>query len=238
MEHKEQLERLRQYIPIGIKHGLKLLQQTNGDIDQAQELFELEMIQVIIDKTTVSPEIAKEHLLACNYDIACAIDRIDEARFSLSERILRKHKNNKEEALALIVHQVEVIEHIQRKFWLPLDDMNYLAPLVYGVLAVHEFLSYEDWKDFSSAIYFYSDIIVAQFETVLDMPEMAHCLSAAKKRSDLLLEQYKGKDVSVIVNAINDDAAFRVQANFFAENRARVVDKLYGLVVEYVALFP
>ena len=196
------------------------------------------MIQVVINKTAVSPEIAKEHLLACSYDITCAIDRIDEARFSLSERILRKHKHNKEEALALIVHQVEATEHIQRKFWLPLDEMNHLTPLVYGVLAVHEFLNYDDWEDFSSALYFYPDIIVAQFETVLNMPEIAHCLRAAKKRSDELLEQYKGKDVSVIANVINKDAAFCVQANFFTAHRGRMVDKLYSLVVEHVALFP
>lgn len=238
MEHKEQLERLRQQIPIGIRHGLKLLQQTNGDIHRAQELFEIELIQVIINKTAVSPEIAKEHLLACNYDIACAIDRIDEARFSLSERILRRYKNNKEEALALIVHQVEATDHIQRKFWLPLDEMNHLAPLVYGVLAVHEFLNYEDWEDFSSAIYFYSDIIAAQFEAVLDMPEIAHCLSAAKKRSDAIHEQYKGQDPSLIANVMNSDAEFSVQADFFRKNRARVVERLYSLVVANMALFP
>lgn len=238
MEHKEQLERLRQQIPISIRHGLKLLQQTNGDIHQAQALFELELIQVVINKIAVSPEIAKEHLLACNYDIAGTIDRIDEARFSLSERILRKHKHNKEEALALIVHQVEATENIQRKFWLPLDKMNHLAPLVYGALAVHEFLNYEVWEDFSSAIYFYSDIIVAQFETVLDMPEIAHCLRVAKMRSDAIHEQYKGQDPSFIANVMNSDAEFCVQADFFGKHSALVVDRLYSLVAANVALFP
>lgn len=238
MEHKAQLEQLRQQIPIGIRHGLNLLQQTNGDIHKAQELFEKEMIPVIISKTAVSTDIAKEHLLACNYDIACALDRIDEARFSLSERILRKHKNNKEEALALIVHQVETIEHVQRKFWLPLEDMRHLTPLVYGVLAVHEFLSYEDWEDFNSAIYFYSDIIVTQFEAILNMSEMSYCLRTAKKRADELFEQYKGKDASSFANAMNNDSVFCEQEHFFRKNRTLVVDRLYGLVVEHVALFP
>ncbi|SEW17406.1 hypothetical protein [Chitinophaga arvensicola] len=236
MEYNIHLDQLRQQIPIGIRHGLTLLQQTGGDIVQAKALFEEEMTLLIVKKASVSPDVAKEHLLACKYDIASALTRIDEGRFSLSERILKKY--NKEEALDLIVRQIEITENIQRKCWLPLQEITHVPPLVYGVLAVHDFLGYESWEGFSSALYFYSDIIIAQFEGVVNMPAMADCLRTAKKQSNAIYAAHKGKDPSVMSNLINEDVVFCVQESFFEKNRSAVLERLHDLIANNITMFP
>ncbi|MEZ2441815.1 hypothetical protein AB6805_08855 [Chitinophaga sp. RCC_12] len=238
MLHKESLALLRQQIPIGARHGLNLLNHTNGNVEQARRLFEAEMVQVIINKTAVSPEIARKHLTIHNYDIAETISSIDGERFTLSQRILKKTKNNKEEALTLIVQSIESTENIQRKFWLPLEELGYLPPPVYCLLVLHDFLSYEDWEGFSSAIYFHPDIVVSQLETVLNLAQVAGHLRAARKRSDEIHQQYKGQTESVIANKVAVDAEFSQHESGFVAGRSLIVDRLYNVVVDNIGLFP
>lgn len=114
MQYKEELDLLRQQIPIGIRHGLNLLDRTNGDIHLARSLFEDELIAIIIGKTSVLPEVAQRHLVAANYDIAKALGSIDDERFTLPERILRKSKDNKEEALSLLARNLEDAKNLKR----------------------------------------------------------------------------------------------------------------------------
>ncbi|MGF6845625.1 hypothetical protein QFZ51_000860 [Chitinophaga sp. W3I9] len=238
MLHKESLALLRQQIPIGARHGLNLLNQTNGNVEQARLLFEAEMVQVIVNKTAVSPEIARKHLIIHNYDIAQTISSIDEERFTLSQRILKKAKNNKEEALTLIVQSIESTENIQRKFWLPLEELGHLPPHVYCLLILHDFLSYEDWEGFSSAIYFHPDIVVSQLETMLNLPQVADHLRIARKCSDEIYQQYKGQTESVIANKMAGDAEFSQHESGFMAGRSLIVDRLYNMVVDNIGLFP
>ncbi|SKD08541.1 hypothetical protein SAMN05660461_4413 [Chitinophaga ginsengisegetis] len=242
MLHKDSLNLLRQQIPIGARHGLHLLNQTNGNVEQARLLFEAEMIQIITNKTAVSSDIARKHLIIHNYDIVQTIASIDEERFTLSQRILRKAKNNKEEALTLIVQSIESTKNIQRKFWLPLEELGHLPPPVYCLLVLHDFLSYEDWESFGSAIYFHSDIVVSQLETMLDLPQVAYHLRAAKKRSDEIYQQYKGRTEfgieSIIANKLATDAEFSEHERGFEAERPLIVDRLYSMVVDNVGVFP
>lgn len=242
MLHKESLNLLRQQIPIGARHGLNLLNQTNGNVEQARRLFEAEMIQIIIDKTSVSSDIARKYLTIHNYDITQTIASIDGERFTLSQRILRKAKNNKEEALTLVVQSIESTENIQRKFWLPLEELTYLPPPVYCLLVLHDFLSYKDWEGFSSAIYFHSDIVVSQLEAVLHLSQVVYHLRAAKKRSDEIRQQYKGRTEfgieSIIANKITADDEFGEHEAGFDAERPLIVDRLYNMVVDNIGLFP
>jgi hypothetical protein len=242
MLHKHRLILLRQQIPIGARHGLNLLNQTNGNVDQAKRLFEAEMIQIIINKTSVSSDIARKYLMIHNYDITQTIASIDKERFTLSQRILRKAKNNKEEALTLIIQSIESTEKIQRKFWLPLEELSYLPLPVYCLLVLHDFLSYEDWEGFSSAIYFHSEVVVSQLETGLDLPQVADRLRAAKKRSDEIYQQYKERTEfgieSIIANKVAADAEFCEHEAGFEAERSLIVDRLYNVVVDNIELFP
>lgn len=238
MPYKEQLHLLRQQIPIGIRQGVQLLNQTNGDVGKARQLFEAAVIETIIQRTAVPADIARKYLATHNYDIPQAIASINAERFTLTERILQKSKNNKEDTLTLIVQSIETTSNIQRKYWLPLEELTYLSPPVYCLLVLHEFLSYEDWEGFSSAIYFHPGIVAAQLETLPGLEFVANHLREAKRRSDEIYQQYNGKQASEISNKVADDAEFcRHQAGFDAA-KTMIVDRLYSLVVENVGVFP
>lgn len=238
LPYKEQLHLLRQQIPIGIRQGIQLLNQTNGDVGKARQLFEAAVIETIIQKTSVSADIARKNLVTHNYDIPQTIASINTGRFTLSERILQKSKDKKEDALTLIMQSIEATSNIQRKFWLPLEELAYLPSPVYCLLVLHEFLSYEDWEGFGSAIYFHPGIVTAQLETLPGLEFIANHLREAKRRSDEIYQQYKGKQPSEISNKVADDAAFCRHQAGFETAKPLIIDRLYSLVVENIGLFP
>ncbi|MBS0026054.1 hypothetical protein ACTJJ0_10910 [Chitinophaga sp. 22321] len=241
MQYKEEFDLLRQQIPIVIRHGLNLLSKSNGNINEARRWFEEEMIQVIIHKTSVSPEVAQKHLLACEYDIARTIAGIDEERFTLSERILRKAKDNKEKALDLIGHNLEDAKKIERKYWLKLDELEQLSPVQYCLLAVKEWLDYEDYEGFSCAVYFYLDIAAQQIEEQLLLPELANGLRAARKISNELFEQHKRKSAAkkfpIVSKLLNENPVYISSKDGFRKIRPVVIDRLYDLVVNNIEQF-
>lgn len=241
MQYKEELDLLRQQIPIGIRHGLNLLIKTKGDIHEARRLFADELIEVIVSKTSVLPEVAQKHLAATNYDITNALVSLDEERFTLPERILRKAKGNKERALDLLGQNLEDARGVARKYWLPIDQLADLSAVQYCLLGVKEWLDYEDYEGFDYAIYFYVDIVAAQIESQLLLPEVAGYLRAGRVRSDEIMKQYKsrkpGKKPFHVSNVINADVKFVRSRNGFKRNRAVVIDRLYELVVENIGEF-
>jgi hypothetical protein len=48
MNFKNEILMLRQRIPIGLKQGLQLLEKTNGNLLEAEKLFEKELIALIM----------------------------------------------------------------------------------------------------------------------------------------------------------------------------------------------
>jgi hypothetical protein len=241
MQYKEELDLLRQQIPIGIRHGLNLLDKTNGDIHLARGLFEDELTEIIVGKSSVSWEVARSHLVAANYDIAKTLVSIDEERFTLPELILRKSKDNKEEALSLLARNLEDAKKLKRDYWLALDQLQDLSAVQNCLLVVKEWLDYEDYEGFDAAIYFYPDITATQIETLLLLPEVAGYLRAGRVRSDQIIEQYKskrpGKKPFHISNVINVDEEFVGNENRFKESKAIIIDRLYELVVNNIGEF-
>ncbi|HVI46019.1 MAG TPA: hypothetical protein VM802_14175 [Chitinophaga sp.] len=233
MQYKAQLELLRQQIPVGIKHGLALLNKTNGDFDKARELFEEEMILLIMDKMQAPRNEAKDVLLACHYDIARTIAAIEERRYTLPERILRKTKD-KEEALGLIAVNLEALLRPERDYWLLLDRLTGLHPAQYCLLAVQEWLNYEDWEGLDSAVYFHTGIVAALIGHELQLPEVAHVIIAAKERMEALLPVFqKTGDHSVIGG---DTVLAGLRADF-REGRELIIDRLYAYVVSQIRHF-
>ncbi|WP_142684369.1 hypothetical protein [Chitinophaga polysaccharea] len=238
LPYKEQLHLLRQQIPIGIRQGIQLLNQTNGDVDEARLIFEAAVIETIIQKMAVSADTARKYLAIHHYDIPQTIASINTERFTLSERILQRSKNNKEDALTLIVQSVESSSGIQREFWLPLEELAYLPPPVYCLLVMYEFLNYEDWEGFASAIYFYSGIVTIQLETLPGLEFVANHLREAKRRSDEIYQQCKGWQASEISNKVADDAEFGRHQAVFNAAKTMIINGLYSLVMEHVGVFP
>ena len=145
MQYKAQLELLRQQIPVGIKHGLALLNKTNGDSDEARH------------------------------------------------------------------------------------------PAPYCLLAVQEWLNYEDWEGLDTAVYFHTGIVAALIRNELQLPETAHIITAAKARMDALLPVYQEtKDHSTI----GEDAVLGGLRAGFRNGRPLIIERLYAYVVSNLRHFP
>lgn len=239
MQHQQEVSLLRQQIPIGLRHALQLLDNTNGNIDQAIHQFKAEMVVIVVEKAAVATETAAEHLAKCNYDIAKTLASIEEERYTLPERILRSKKNDKEGALTLLADNLEKEQQLPRNYWLLLDQLPTLTPVQYTLAVVKEWWEYLDYEGFDHAIYFYLDIVAPQLETSLRLPGIAHCLRAARVRSDELIAHYQKKPVKKVsihvANVINADPWFLKQEAAFEAQRGLIIDRLYELVAANLA---
>ncbi|NLR79133.1 hypothetical protein [Chitinophaga eiseniae] len=239
MQYQQEVTLLRQQIPIGIRQALHLLNSTNGNIDQAIREFKAKMIAVVVEKAGIAAETAAEQLAKCSYDIAETLTSIEEERYTLPERILRSKKNDKEGALTLLASNLEKEQQLPRNYWLLLDQLPALSPVQYTLAVVKEWWEYLDYEGFDHAIYFHLDIVTPQLETVLQLPEIASCLRAAKVRSDELVAHYKQlpkkKTTFHVANVINKDRWFLKQEATFETQRGVVIERLYELVAANLA---
>lgn len=51
---KHKLENLREQVPVGLRHGLSLLEKANGNVEEAAGYFREECLGLIVHKTGVS----------------------------------------------------------------------------------------------------------------------------------------------------------------------------------------
>ena len=234
---KNKLKLLRQHLPsMGLKHGFALLEKTNGDIDAAENLFKAKMLEIIIAKTGISTDIASRHLQKNNFDIALALESIDEERYTLTERILKKYKDDKREALIRLADAVSANNNIQREFWLDFDDLAKQPPEIFCVLAVVEWLNYESWEDLSSALYFNFDLVIEKIEKELSSAEIAETLKKAKQIHE---EQYEGQITKLKTEGwMEPTPEFSEQWYMFERQRPMLIDKLYEFVQRNIDSFP
>ncbi|MBC8110066.1 MAG: hypothetical protein H7Y04_03305, partial [Verrucomicrobia bacterium] len=152
----DKLKDLRQRIPIGMQHGLLLLEQAKGDINQAEKLFQKETLLEVVKEAKVTEEVAIIHLAKCNYDTYLTINSIDEERYSYTERVLKKFSKDRFTALERIAGRVEYSEEIQGykgDFEFNIEQLDRLQPEVFCLILVIEWLNYEDYEGFDYAIY-------------------------------------------------------------------------------------
>ena len=125
MEWLSEIRKLRKNVPVGIQVARRLLERTGGDVDEAIKLFHIDQINILTAKADVTHQEAENVLLATNYDIAEALRRIDEQRYTLTELILRKNKDAGD-ALNNIALAIEYEWDLKRKFWFGFVDIQLL----------------------------------------------------------------------------------------------------------------
>jgi hypothetical protein len=82
----EELSALRHRTPIGVRRGLALLYQTNGDVGAAEALFQQELTQVVAHQAQVSAAAARHALELAGYDVPRTLQQLEQARYSLTQR--------------------------------------------------------------------------------------------------------------------------------------------------------
>jgi hypothetical protein len=241
-KYKDKLEILRQRIPIGLRQGLVLLEKYDGDLDKAEKQFQSEMLTLIIDKTGVSQDLVIVHLIKNRFDIGLTIKSIDEERYTLTELILRNCKDKKEDALEKIMHAVEEVQNLKRTFWLNFDDLKVLPSEIYCFLTTMEWLNYESWEDYGSALSFNLDIVVEQIEHKLELPDLANSLRQAKNIQTIIYrnnEASKHKHNDIMTrNELRDKPGYQKCEEDFKTQRPILIERLYELVIKNKELFP
>ena len=79
------------------------------------------------------------------HDIAEALRRIDEQRYTLTELILRKNKDAGD-ALNNIALAIEYEWDLKRKFWFGFADIQLLLPVLQTFMLVYEWHEYVGWE--------------------------------------------------------------------------------------------
>lgn len=234
--YKQKLEILRSRIPIGISQGLSLLEKTRGNIEEAENYFRKERLDLIVKKTGVSAEMASTHLLKNNFDVATTLKGIEEACFTLSQIMIRRCGDRKEEALEKIAAAVEKKEHLIREYWLHPDRLGHLQPEVFCVVIIMEWLSYEGWEDFESALYFHLDIVTDLIQNQLLLPEVAAILSEARTIAIAQVPQQKA--ILEKEGVLSWTPELTAQHHLFEGRRTLLVDTLYAFVKSNIDKFP
>ncbi|WP_338761231.1 hypothetical protein WAF17_15080 [Bernardetia sp. ABR2-2B] len=224
-KYKLQLDILRKEFPIGIRQGLLILKEVEGDIQKARKLFQQKSIEVILQKVDINHDMALQNLIENNFSMPETLESINNKRFTLTERILRKNKNNKLKALSRIALAIEDVEKLERNFWLSfseLDKLNRLGSIsekVICFMVVNEWLDYVEWESFDSAVYFHLEYVIYQIETYLSLPVLVSILNNAKE------------------NSSNINEISQIEAKFELE-KPLLISALYNFVESNIEYFP
>jgi hypothetical protein len=240
--YKDKLEILRQRIPIGLRHGLTLLESLDGDLEKAEVKFREEMVAIIISKTGVTADVAIKHLTKNNFDIAATIKDIDEERYTFTELVLRKFKDKKEDALDKIAYAIQEKYNLKKEFWLNFNTLKELPSELYCLMAIWEWLNYESWEDYGSALSFNLDIVADQIGNKLGLTELANSVKQAKDIRTLIYTRYridKGiKDYVAASNELQRHEEYKKYENVYVTQRPMLIDRLYELVKNNIDKFP
>ena len=232
------IQQLRSLIPVGLRHAQALLERCAGNPQQAAELYKSELLPLLMDKSGLPPEQAREYLHNAGYDLNRALHAIEEARFTLTLRILRKHHRDKGRALDLIAQAIETEEQLPRQYWLAFEPLEQLAPAPRCFMVLHEWLAFEDWEGFDSALHFHLPQVIAQFRH-LQLDALADTLEQADQRQKYLRASHAGSDSPTALAArINQDPLFNSHQDAYNRYRALLDERLFEWVEQHIRQFP
>lgn len=233
--HLEELRALRQRIAIGVRHGLVLLRQTNGDVAAAEALFQQELTRLVAHQAQVPDAVARHALELAGYEVPQALQQLEQARYSLTQRILRRYREPAD-AVRRVADAVEQTHQMPRAYWLCIEAAQLQPPPLACVLVVNEWLAYEEWEDLSAAVYFHLEAVLAYFDQLLVLPQVSHALRhvAMLEQAQAEARRHQLAHTGVFRPASEVEAAHAT----FDALRPLIVQRLHELVEHHIALFP
>ena len=143
---------------------------------------------------------------------------------------MRKNKNAGD-ALSKIALAIEYEWELKRKFWFSYADIRTLPPLLQTFMLVYEWQEYVDWEGMNSGIFFESDYVLQQLQT-LGLFELVKKVSVARIRYGELKEKVN------TFNEITNDEIFKILI-MKCDQLARDVDSvLLQFVKDNIDAFP
>jgi hypothetical protein len=233
--YQAELSILRQRTPIGVRHGLVLLQQTQGDIVAAEALFQQELTRVVAHQAQVPPATARHALEQAGYEVARALQHLEQARYSLTQRILRRYRDPAD-AVRRVADAVEQTHQVPRSSWLHVEAAQQLPLPLACVLVVSEWLAYEEWEGLDAAVYFHLAEVLAYCDQLLALPQVSHTLRqvAALEQAQAETRRQQLADTGIFSPGPEVVAA----SVAFEALQPRLVQRLYEVIEQHLELFP
>jgi hypothetical protein len=233
--YQAELSALRQRLPIGVRHGLVLLQQTQGDVAAAEALFEQELTRVVAHQAQVPQATARHALQQTGYEVARALQQLEQAHYSLTQRILRRYRDPAD-AVRRVADAVEQTHQVPRSYWLQFEATQQLPTPLACVLVVSEWLAYEEWEGLDVAVYFHLEAVLAYCDQLLALPQVSQAL-----RQVAALEQAQAdtrRQQLAETGVFRPGPAVVAASAAFEALQPRLVQRLYEVIEQHIDLFP
>lgn len=246
-DYLEKIKILREKIPVGVTHALRILEKAEGNIDTAQQLIIEEYTVTLIEKTGVSREVAQHHLLTNKFNVEAALNSIEKVIYSITELILRRGIN-KRDAIKLMLDAIErkIKAEVDKKQeskvyeWFNFELLNTLSPDLFTFAAIAEWLLYEDCEGFNYAVSFHTAIITEQIEKALLLPDIADYIRICRDRKTYFHQKYEHKRLGFIKanSEMKEDSAYQNAEKAYNDNAELLIETLYNYVKTHIKQFP
>ncbi len=231
---------LKKHIPISSSYGLKLLEETNGDIDKSILLFKKKSVNIVMSKENIEADIAEKALQKCHFDIGKALNLIREDKYSITERIL-KRKGKKDN----ILHRIALVIEENAKLsndWMIEKECDKLNKKEFTFMIIWDWLQFASWESFDVGIdVIYTDKVIEELKNSLHFEVFANAIEGAKKRKEKYKIHFPYKSVEGYCDFINSlvlDKEYSSHMNIIRTNENLLIENLYDFVSQHKEAFP
>jgi hypothetical protein len=234
---------LKERLCIGLQDSIDLLKQTDGNLEEAAEIFKEKILGLTQNVIKLPAEKIKPYLEKYKYDAGRTIDAmLDDFRLvdgvpqTEPVYILHKFRSYKKDAITRIAGLIIKKERAARKWdkrsyefpWLKEEELKTLDPYSLCVVALSEWLQYEDLESFEAALFYNLDLVADQIRLLL-MPDLAAALRMARDIYKELIEQHQTVS-NEFYKALRKDEDFREAQKYYVDSQTLLLDTLYTYI--------
>lgn len=242
-EYLEKVKVLREQLCIGVQEGMDLLVQTAGDLDKASAIFREKMLNITTEFVKLPAERVLPYLEKYRYDAGKAVDTILD-KFRLIDGvpqpepvyILHKYHSYKREALEKICRLICKKKRLRRDWhavghydfpWFGEEDLRRLNEPSLCIVALTEWLNFEDAEGFEEALLYNLDLTVRQIK-LLGLRDRAAALRMA---GDIYREYQEAMEpIPDFYKVLNKDRDYQAARRFYLSSKEELINKLYDFI--------
>jgi len=243
MPYNEQLQQLRTIIPIGLQEALALLKLHDGNVEQAADQYQQQLIRQFSVANEISHEKAVTWLQINDYDIGRAQAAFYRHTSSVAELILQRNGNLFERIGDLAI-AIEHKHRIHRTFWLTQAQFDQLPNVLEDWMKCHEWLVYKNWETYLHAIRLpWIDQVIQIISNTFSLPHIAEILQQSldfeKTFSDSFDRQLSDFERHIQQsNAIDHHEQFVSLKNQFTLHELQLHENMLFYVQQHLDAFP
>lgn len=245
----ENLKILREKIPVGIAHALKILETTQGNAEEAFILIKDEYISNLIEKTGASNELVQACLVKNNFDVETSLKEIENKIYSSTELIFKYYSKDKRNGILLILDLIEkkieaVIKDKQKlrpyDCWFNFELLETLDPYQFCFSIIAEWLLYEECEGYDYAICYHTDVVTEQIEKTLGLPDIANYIRVCRERDLYFDRKYENKKNGFIIahRHVKKDSLYQKAEKGYFDNEELFIETLFNFAKTHINFFP